>query len=81
MLLVMSDRVISARDARKARTSGTDAFRGFPRDAIAAVTPSSLDWFGAPGAVRRAARYTFPEDLTEVPILPCLCWNCARYGR
>ncbi len=69
VLLVMSDRVIAARDARKARTSGTDAFRGFPRDAIAAVTPSSLDWFGAPWAMGRAARYAFPGAFPDVPIL------------
>ncbi|WP_228243094.1 asparaginase [Porphyrobacter sp. GA68] len=69
VLLVMGDRVIAARDARKARTSGTDAFRGFPRDAVAAVTPHSLDWFGAPWAARRSARFTFPREFPEVPIL------------
>ncbi|MEP6264130.1 MAG: asparaginase [Erythrobacter sp.] len=69
VLLVMSDRVISARDARKARTSGTDAFRGFPRDSIASVTPSSLDWFGDPWARDRPARFAFPDEFPKVPIL------------
>ena len=69
VLLVMSDRIISARDARKARTSGTDAFRGFPRDAVGAVSPSSLDWFGDAWAKGRAARYPFPSELPDVPIL------------
>ncbi len=69
VLLVMSDRVISARDARKARTSGTDAFRGFPRDSIASVTPSSLDWFGDPWATDRPARFAFPDEFPTVPIL------------
>mgnify|MGYP001053537809 FL=1 len=69
VLLVMSDRVISARDARKARTTGTDAFRGFPRDALASVTPSSLDWFGDPWAKDRPARFAFPAEFPTVPIL------------
>ena len=69
VLLVMSDRVISARDARKARTSGTDAFRGFPRDSIASVTPSALDWFGDPWATDRPARFAFPDEFPTVPIL------------
>ncbi|WJY17874.1 asparaginase [Alteriqipengyuania flavescens] len=69
VLLVMSDRVIAARDARKARTGGTDAFRGYPRDAVAAVTPSSLEWFGAPWRSGEAARFDFPETWPTVPIL------------
>ena len=69
VLVVMGDRAISARDARKARTSGTDAFRGFPRDAAAAVTPSSLEWFGPPWAVGRPARHAFPDAFPNVPVL------------
>ncbi len=69
VLLVMSDRVISARDARKARTTGTDAFRGFPRDSVGSVTPSSLDWFGDPWATDRPARFDFPDAFPIVPIL------------
>ncbi len=69
VLLVMSDRVISARDARKARTTGTDAFRGFPRDAVGSVTPSSLDWFGDAWAKGRPARFAFPVAFPKVPIL------------
>ncbi|XUU59434.1 asparaginase [Erythrobacter sp. HA6-11] len=68
VLLVMSDRIISARDARKAKTSGVDAFKGFPRDAVGTVTPSSLDWFGEPWAKARAARYDFPKEWPHVPI-------------
>lgn len=69
VLLVMSDRIISARDARKAKTSGTDAFRGFPRDSVGTVTPTSLDWFGEPWAKGRAARFALPEAFPKVPIL------------
>lgn len=68
-LLVMSDRILSARDARKARTSGADAFKGFPRDAVGTVTPSSLEWFGAPWASERQARFDMPTDWPVVPIL------------
>jgi L-asparaginase len=69
VLLVMGDKVLAARDARKARTSSLDAFRGFPRDGIATVTPHSLDWFGAPWAVGQAARYSFPAAFPYVPVL------------
>lgn len=69
VLIVMSDRVIAARDARKARSGGTDAFRGFPRDAVAAVTPGSLEWFGAPWRIDDAARFALPQTLPLVPIL------------
>ncbi len=48
VLLVMGDAVLAARDARKAATSSIDAFKSFPRGAIARVTPSGLDWFGPP---------------------------------
>ncbi|TCD02284.1 asparaginase [Erythrobacteraceae bacterium CFH 75059] len=69
VLLVMGDKVLAARDARKARTSSLDAFRGYPRDGVALVTPHSLDWFGAPWAVDRPARYGFPERFPRVPVL------------
>lgn len=69
VLLVMSDRVISARDARKARTTGPDAFRGFPRDAIASATPEALEWFGEPWRQDRTARHAFPQAWPDVPIL------------
>lgn len=69
VLVVMSDRVLAARDARKSRTSGTDAFAGFPRDAIAHVTPSSLEWFGPPWRSESGARFPFPERFPEVPVL------------
>lgn len=68
VMLVMSDRIISARDARKAKTSGVDAFKGFPRDSVGTVTPSSLDWFGEPWAKGRAARFGFPRHFPHVPI-------------
>ncbi|WP_394730997.1 asparaginase [Altererythrobacter sp. GH1-8] len=68
VMMVMSDRIISARDARKAKTTGTDAFKGFPRDSIGTVTPSSLDWFGEPWAKGRAARFDFPAAFPHVPI-------------
>lgn len=69
VLLVMGDRAIAARDARKARTGGTDAFRGFPRDAVAAVTPGSLEWFGPAWRTDAAARYPFPARFPVVPVL------------
>ena len=46
VLLVMSDRIFAARDARKAHTEMTDAFNGFPRGPVGHVTPTSLEWFG-----------------------------------
>ena len=69
VLLVMGDGVLAARDARKARTSGIDAFRGFPRDRVASVTPASLDWFGAPWRPNSGPRLPFPTALPQVPIL------------
>ena len=69
VLVVMGDRVFAARDVRKIRTRGTDAFRGFPRDSVALVTPSALDWFGAPWRVGEGAAYPWRDDLPEVPIL------------
>lgn len=69
VLIVMGDRVFAARDVRKARTRGTDAFRGFPRGSVALVTPSALDWFGAPWRLGEQARFAFSADLPDVPIL------------
>lgn len=71
VLVVMGDRVLAARDARKVRTRGTDdAFRGFPRGGVALVTPSALEWFGAPWREPdRPARYVFPAEFEPVPIL------------
>lgn len=69
VLLVMSDRVHAARDVRKRRTRGTEAFSGFPRESVGLVTPSALEWFGAPWRAEEGARYTFETDLPDVPIL------------
>ncbi|GAB5347994.1 asparaginase [Alteriqipengyuania sp. 357] len=68
VLVVMGDRVHSARDVRKAQTRATEAFRGFPRESVAIVTPSRLDWFGAPWRVDDVPRLSF-LPLPEVPIL------------
>ena len=68
VLAVMGDRVFAARDVRKVRTRGADAFRGFPRDAVGMVTPSALDWFGAPWRPGAPARFTLPAEFPEVPI-------------
>jgi L-asparaginase len=68
VLVVMGDRVHSARDVRKAQTRATEAFRGFPRESVAIVTPSRLDWFGAPWRVGDAASLRF-LPLPDVPIL------------
>ncbi|MCK0128961.1 asparaginase [Erythrobacter sp. F6033] len=69
VLVVMGDRVFAARDIRKNRTRGTDAFAGFPRDAVGLVTPSALDWFGAPWRSDEAARFKFSTNLPDVPVL------------
>ncbi|MEL6876930.1 MAG: asparaginase [Pseudomonadota bacterium] len=69
VLVVMGERVFAARDIRKSRTRGTDAFRGFPRGSVGLVTPSSLEWFGAPWRPDEAARFEFQTDLPDVPIL------------
>ncbi|MGB3806766.1 MAG: asparaginase [Erythrobacter sp.] len=70
VLLVMGDRVLAARDARKVRTRGTDdAFRGFPRGGVALVTPGALEWFGRPWRESDGARFTFPREWPRVPIL------------
>ncbi len=69
VLLVMGDQVLSARDARKARTTGSNAFEGFPRGAVALATPSSLDWLSPPWRPGEEARFAFPERFPQVPIL------------
>ena len=69
VLVVMGDKVIAARDIRKARTRGLDAFEGFPRDAVGLVTPSALEWFGAPWRPEEPARFSFHEQLPDVPVL------------
>ncbi len=69
VMVVMGDKVIAARDVRKARTRGVDAFDGFPRPAIALVTPSALEWFGAPWRLDEPARFAFSPDLPDVAIL------------
>ena len=69
VLVVMGDRVFAARDVRKVRTRGTEAFRGFPRESIALVTPASLEWFGAPWRQGLAASFDWHEKLPEVVIV------------
>ncbi len=69
VLLVMSDHIFAARDVRKARTEGVDAFRGFPRGPVGNVTPSSLEWFGPPWRAGEAARMDFHADMPKVSIL------------
>ena len=69
VLVVMGDRVFGARDVRKVRTRGADAFRGFPRESVGLVTPSSLEWFGAAWRDGAAARFDWPDALPEVVIL------------
>ena len=73
VLLVMGEEVLAARDARKARTTGTNAFAGFPRGAVGLATPTTLDWLGAPWRVGERARYGFPPDsLSAFPPVPIL---------
>ena len=69
VLVVMGDEVFAASDVRKAATTSVDAFRGFPRGPIAAVTPSSLDWFGPPARSGEGARFAWPAALPQVDIL------------
>lgn len=69
VLVVMSDQIFAAQDVRKAATGGAEAFRGFPRGALASVTPTSLDWFGPADRIGRGARFAWPEALPEVAIL------------
>lgn len=69
VLVVMADRVFAARDVRKVRTRGTEAFRGFPRESVALVTPSSLEWFGAPWREGGVAQFAWPENMPQVAII------------
>ncbi len=69
VLVVMGDRVFAARDVRKVRTRGTEAFRGFPRELVGLVTPGSLEWFGAPWRAGSGAAFAWSDDLPEVVIL------------
>ena len=69
VLVVMGDRVFGARDVRKVRTRGTDAFRGFPRESVALVTPSTLEWFGAPWRQGSRAQFGWHSELPEVVVL------------
>ncbi|MHA7819094.1 MAG: asparaginase [Erythrobacter sp.] len=69
VVVVMGDTVFAASDVRKAATSSVDAFKGFPRGALARVTPSSLDWFAPPHREGSKARFEWPEALPRVAIL------------
>lgn len=69
VLLVMGDEVFAARDVRKARTSGTGAFAGFPRGAVGLCNPVSLDWLEPPWRPEEAARHQFPDAFPNVPVL------------
>ena len=69
LMVVMGDRVFAARDVRKAHTDAVDAFRGFPRNGVAMVTPGSLEWFGAPWRMDEPARFDLPGCWPEVPVL------------
>ncbi|WP_271078392.1 asparaginase [Aurantiacibacter sp. MUD61] len=79
VLLVMSDHVFSARDVRKARTSGSNAFEGFPRGPIGLATPSSLDWLSPPWRSQEDARFGFPSEFPPVPILHAFAGMDASY--
>lgn len=69
VLVVMGDRVFGARDVRKVRTRGTDAFRGFPRESVGLVTPATLEWFGAPWRTGTVGQFAWEATLPEVAIL------------
>lgn len=69
VLVVMGDRVFGARDVRKVRTRGAEAFAGFPRESLALVSPSSLEWFGAPWRSGVGARFAWQDALPEVAII------------
>ena len=77
VLLVMGDEVLSARDARKARTTGSNAFKGFPRGAVALTTPASLDWLQGQWRLHEQARWAFPAEFPRVPILHCYAGQTA----
>lgn len=67
VLAVMGDRVFAARDVRKVRTRGAEAFRGFPRESVGLVTPASLQWFGAPWR-GGGQLFAWSDDLPRVAI-------------
>lgn len=69
VMVVMGDSVFAASDVRKAATAIVDAFRSFPRGALARVTPASLDWFAPPHRAGAQARFDWPEALPRVAIL------------
>ena len=69
VLVVMGDRVFGARDVFKVRTRGAEAFRGFPRESVALVTPSSCEWFGAPWRHGEPARFAYTDNLPDVAVL------------
>jgi len=69
VLVVMGDRVFAARDVRKVRTRGSEAFRGFPRESLGLVSPSALEWFGAPWRPNAAARFAWVDELPEVAVI------------
>ncbi len=69
VLLVMGDEVFSARDVRKARTSGAGAFAGFPRGAVGLASPSGVEWFSLPWREGEAACFPWPEAPPPVPVL------------
>ncbi|MXO95062.1 asparaginase [Erythrobacter aquimaris] len=78
VLVVMGDRVFGARDVRKVRTRGTDAFRGFPRESVGLVTPASLEWFGAPWREDEASAFAWCDDLPQVVIAYAHAGLCAE---
>ncbi len=69
VLVAMGDQVFAARDVRKAATQGPEAFRGFPRGSIAAVSPSSLEWFGPPARSGEPAQFVWPAALPRVDVI------------
>ncbi|KLE32085.1 asparaginase [Aurantiacibacter gangjinensis] len=69
VLLVMGDQVLAARDARKAQTTGSGAFVGFPRGAVALANPASLDWLQPAWRTGEKARFAFPANFPYVPIV------------
>lgn len=69
VLLVMGSMVLAARDARKSRTLGAEAFSAFPRGPVAMVTPSSVEWFQDPWRTQENARFTWPETPPLVAII------------
>ena len=78
VLVVMGDRVFGARDVRKVRTRGTDAFRGFPRESVGLVTPGSLEWFGAPWRDVDTAQHDWCDDLPAVALIYVHAALCAE---